>query len=932
MTTPMDQLKHLSSSSLPSLNELAEAFGTPSQKSRFLTLDIEASSPLLLASFEGSEGINQDYHFILECLSTSANIDLSRLPGQPARVGIATATGQRRYWHGVITTANLADSDGSLTRYQLTLQSALGLMHLRQNTLIFQEQSALDIAGQLFANYPNLHWRADVRSPLLTKAIYTQYQETDFEFLRRLLSENGLSWYIEHQQTQQLDDATAGHTVVIIDAEASLELPLGTPFALRYHRIDATEKTDSLTTFNECLALANQQTTIQHWDAEQVQAITGEASTTWPTGMPSLPPLDSLLHASLPTTLQAQAEYQATAHLQATRLLTHHYKGQGAVRTLQVAQRYEITQHPSLNGHTFIPLSIQHVATNNLTSGSAHSTKASLLEQGNYRQRFIAVPTGTPIAPTVLPKPQAPICCTAQVVGVPDEPLTSTRDHQVRIQFYWQRGAAPLAGGYTDTGDEGQGHAPQDHTSGTWVRVAETAAGAHSGSSFVPRIGSEVLVEFAQGDIDQPVIIGQLYHGNALPPFNAGEDSSANHPGALSGIHTQTLDGQPAGTWVFDDAPQQLRHSLQHTQANSQLNLGYVIEQPNNYRGRFLGEGATFTSRGWATLRASEGLLLSTTPRPHGQITQMDNQDAVAQLRATQEQVDNFGTAAGDGGGLNLAALEGLSKALPNLDAEEQGRYEEDVNGQAAEQPDGQPVARFSEPHLVLDSPAAISLSTPNSSAHYAGEHQLFASQGDAHLAAQGSLALATGDGASLYATDGGAKIIANHGSVSLQANDNALAILADKDATITSSGSSIEVNAQQKIVLSAGGATITLDGANLTLSAKGTFTVNTATHNWTAGDSQTAKAKALPKGLATLTPIALSGPSLLSPTYNQQFVATWGDTGIPVSGVNYVLKNNTNNTEESGITSQSGLIIQPLGSIKPEELSVIMLGEEKND
>lgn len=862
MTTQMEQLKRLASEHLPTLSELAGAFSTISQKSRFLTLDIKADQPLWLASFEATEAINEDCHFTLHCLSNSQTLDVTALLGQPARVGLATATGQRRYWHGVISQASAEGSDGSLSRYQLTLQSTLSLLSLRQNTLIFQDVDALEIATALFANYPTLQWRADIRTPLRPQAICTQYQETDFAFLQRVLNDNGLSWYIEHNQQQQLDDDAAGHTVVIFDADASLELPAGVPASIRYHRIDATEKEDSLTAFNESLALANQHATLSQWNAEQLYAFAGEASATLPAGMPNLPQLDSYFPARLPTQEQTHAEQQAALQLQSNRLLAHHFKGQGAVRTLAVAQQYKLSGHPQLSGHVFVPLRIRHLATNNLNTGDA--ANAEKHQGGDYRQEFTAIPAGTPIVPTTLTrKPQAPACCTAQVVGVPNEPITSTRDHQVRIQFYWQRGAAPLAGGYTDTGDEGQGHAPQDHTSGTWVRVAEAAAGAHSGSSFVPRIGSEVLVEFAQGDIDQPVIIGQLYHGNALPPFNAGEDSSANHPGALSGIHTQTLDGQPAGTWVLDDAPQQLRHSLQHTQANSQLNLGYVIEQPNNYRGRFLGEGATFTSRGWATLRASEGLLLSTTPRPHGQITQMDNQDAVAQLRATQEQVDNFGAAARDGGGLNLEALEGLSNALPSLDAEEKGRYEEDVNSQAAEQPDGQPVARFSEPHLVLDSPAAISVSTPNSSAHYAGEHQLFASQSDAHLAAQGSMAVATGDGASLYATDGGAKIIANHGSVSLQAHEGALALQADKDATITSSGSSIEVNAQQKIVLSAGGATITLDGANLTLSAQGTFTVNTATHNWAAGDSKAAKAQALPKGLTQPIEKLKNSPSL---------------------------------------------------------------------
>src|SRR5699024_6927103 len=99
------------------------------------------------------------------------------------------------------------------------------------------------------------------------------------------------------------------------------------------------------------------------------------------------------------------------------------------------------------------------------------------------------------------------------------------------------------------------------------------------------------------------------------------------------------------------------------------------------------------------------------------------------------------------------------------------------------------------EPHLLPYSPSSISFNTPNCSAHYAGEHQLFASQSDVHLAAQSSIAMATSDGASsLYPTDDGTKIMANHGSVSLQAREGALAPQADKDANITSAGSSIEV------------------------------------------------------------------------------------------------------------------------------------------
>lgn len=65
----------------------------------------------------------------------------------------------------------------------------------------------------------------------------------------------------------------------------------------------------------------------------------------------------------------------------------------------------------------------------------------------------------------------------------------------------------------------------------TWVRVAEALSGPNWRSSFTPRIGSEVLVDFIEGDIDRPVIVAALYNGADLPPYAAGVDAGVNHAG-----------------------------------------------------------------------------------------------------------------------------------------------------------------------------------------------------------------------------------------------------------------------------------------------------------------------------------------------------------------------------------------------------------------
>jgi type VI secretion system secreted protein VgrG len=98
---------------------------------------------------------------------------------------------------------------------------------------------------------------------------------------------------------------------------------------------------------------------------------------------------------------------------------------------------------------------------------------------------------------------------TAIVVGVAGQPVTTDRDHRIKLQFAWARGDASAS----RLDHPGGKNAPADETAGTWVRMAETLAGANWGGSFVPRSGQEVLVTFLEGDIDRPVIIGAVYNG-----------------------------------------------------------------------------------------------------------------------------------------------------------------------------------------------------------------------------------------------------------------------------------------------------------------------------------------------------------------------------------------------------------------------------------
>ena len=208
----------------------------------------------------------------------------------------------------------------------------------------------------------------------------------------------------------------------------------------------------------------------------------------------------------------------------------------------------------------------------------------------------------------------------------------------MRIQFAWQRGAASNPGGLAHDTDE-KGNALGNDASGTWVRVAEALAGPNWGSQFTPRIGTEVLVDFIEGDMDRPLVVAQLYTGADTPPISAGVDTEVNHAGVISGIHSNNFDGGGYNQWVVDDTSGQVRTRLATSSAATQLNLGYLVQQAvgSSQRGSYRGQGFELRTDAWAVVRGGEGTLISATARAQQgsgvTSTQLDSAEAVGLLR-----------------------------------------------------------------------------------------------------------------------------------------------------------------------------------------------------------------------------------------------------------------------------------------------------------
>ena len=888
-------------------------FGTGlSQHARLITLSTaqESELPETLAaeSFNGIEAVNELFCFEVDALSTSTDLDLSLFLGEELTVRLLQPDGSRRAWHGFCTHASWLGADGGVARYRLRLEPALALLELRRDSYIFQDKNVRDIVTELLADYPQVRFDFDITQELAPRPVCTQYRESDLAFFVRLLASEGLSWRFEHDQQEDAADGHARHRLLVFDSRAQAPtLPGGE--RLRFHGVRATEHDDAIDAFGACRKVQANAVSISSWDPGQLVAPAAEHEPILDAGeLPGLPLYDGSGERHAPS--RAAADAHSELMLQALEMNVKLFEGAGAVRRLAAGHAFELTQHDRYpdGENAFTVLWVRHEARNNFQTGIAGGSTGGV-ENGSYRNCFACVRAAVPIVPpatAMRDKATAPGPQCALVVGLADAVSTTTRDHQVKVQFAWQRGQGANPGGLAHDTDA-KGCAPGNDASGTWVRVAEALAGPNWGTVFTPRIGTEVLVDFIEGDIDRPVIVAQLYNGADTPPFAAGVESSANHAGVLSGIHSHNFDGGGYNQWQLDDAPGQVRTRLATSTASTQLNLGYLIHQApgSAQRGAFRGSGFELRTDAWAVIRGGEGVLLSTSARSRQGCgvtsTQMDAAEAVSLFKGAQLLATTLGDAAAQQQALfSKDAAKAQADFIEQIDPKAKGKYEGAVGGQSAlkakpgsrELDGAQPVEKFGSAIVLMDAAASMNWATPASTVVYAGQQLHWTTQSDLHMAATHTVSSVAGNAFNLFTHSGGIQAIAGNGPLSLQAHTDQLEILADKEITVISVNDCIEIKASRSISIHAGQASVTLENGNITFACPGHFSVKGGKHIFDGGGRSAASFSPLPSASVGL--------------FNQKVHLKDASSGEVLQGMPYFVRLESG-TVYYGVTDEDG-------------------------
>ncbi len=465
--------------------------------------------PLSVRAIRISESMSRPWEVEVLARSASPDLDLEAPIGRAASLGLRVQMQRQaieRSWTGLCTRmAQVRVEPDGLSSYRLTLRPALWALGQRRNYRLFQHVTVVDIARTLLDEWGIEHaLRLD--EPHYPKLeLRTQYGESDYAFLSRMLEEAGIGHFFE--------DFAGTSKLVLCDAPQAGVLR---EVALRY-----TDNPSLHATRSEEFARA------VHIDHLAVAA--SYTSRDYDFRRPGLELYGHAAAASEPEAPWEQFEYApggflhdrnppgATPHAD-DKGVGRHDGAFGAERATLAMQRARADKRAVSFHSNVIDLFPGRVFR---IDEHPHKTLDETLlsldnriardEDGNWTIETRSVPTSTPYRPpAITPKPRIEAVQSATVVGPAGDEIHTDEFGRVRVQFPWDRYGA------------------SDDNSSCWMRVNQGWAGAGFGSLNLPRIGQEVLVAFLDGNPDHPILVGRVFNEASPVPYKLPENKTVS--------------------------------------------------------------------------------------------------------------------------------------------------------------------------------------------------------------------------------------------------------------------------------------------------------------------------------------------------------------------------------------------------------------------
>jgi len=451
----------------------------------------------LLSSFKGTEFISGLFEYEIEALSEDHNVDPSKIVGRSVTITIHSE--QERKFNGFVSSFTYGEiEEFNVRKYRMTMIPWLWFLTRTNDHRIFQEKNTKEIVSQIFSDlgYSDFEFRAAGGKK---REYCVQHNESDFDFVSRLLEEDGIAYFFEHDDKK--------HKLILVDqpnayadvAETNLEYSKG------------SQTNSQITSWEHVNEFKKGKWTLNDYNfKEPKKDLTATTKT-----KSQFAKNDSFEHYEYPafydTTIGSDL---VKIRLDAEETFRNFINGKSDCSSFYAGGKMKVAKHAtSSEKGSYILAKVIHIASE--TSYFPGNT-----EDSSYTNEFVCIPADVHFRPQnthfkpVMKGPQS-----AVVVGPAGEEIYIDEFGRIKVQFIWDR--------------EGK----KDEHSSCFIRVVQSWAGNQWGSSFIPRIGHEVIVNFLDGDPDRPLVTGSVYNGWNKPTYPSKTQS---------GIKTRsTKDGTP---------------------------------------------------------------------------------------------------------------------------------------------------------------------------------------------------------------------------------------------------------------------------------------------------------------------------------------------------------------------------------------------------
>ena len=599
---------------------------------------------LLLESFTGSEGISRLFSFNLELLSKKEKepIHFEKILGSEISFGVngSEPGDPARCIHGIVTAFTRLSDTPYFSRYRATVAPKLWLITKKQNCRIFQNIAVPDILKKLLEGM-DVAW--ELQGSYKPREYCVQYRETDFNFLSRLMQEEGIFYFFRHSENAHklvISDSKTSHREISDQASLIYDSVAG---GLREERrISSWIKTQELSSGACSLqdySFENPKANLYATQPIRQRAMVGKVN-----HVLKLDATEKLEIYDYPGRYvdKGQGADIARHAMEQMELNQFVIQGESNVHILTPGYRFDLTRNADADG-SYVLTSVEHTAyEGGFQSGDD-------IGQNQYSNKFNAIPFDLAYRPPhTADKPHVWGCQTAVVVGPSGEEIYVDKYGRVKVHFHWDR--------------ENQ----RDQSSSCWIRVATPWAGQNWGAIHLPRIGQEVVVDFLEGDPDRPIIMGSVYNAANMPPYTLPANKTQ------SGIITESSQGGNGCNQIRFEDKHGSEEMLIHAQKdmNTTVENNVTLEVKNNRKANIKADDQTTVGKKMnLTVQADRTTKIngkdSVTVNKDSSVTVLGSESCtIAKSRSTKVASSDTLTV---GGSISITAAGGLTITAPKI-------------------------------------------------------------------------------------------------------------------------------------------------------------------------------------------------------------------------------------------------------------------------